>query len=459
MRRRSWETIEKKMIEKRFRSDMSELHPILRVLSLRKQGIPAGVYSACTANRHVIRAVCDRAKATGTVALVEATANQVNRYGGYTGMTPSGYMAFVRAIADEAGLDPAQLVLGGDHLGPLTWQNLPEAEAMVKAEELVRDYVAAGFTKIHVDTSMRVADDSRTERLSDETIARRGAFLVHAAEEEFAALKRRDPDAVHPIYCIGSEVPIPGGAQQAEDSVAVTSPEAFRHCVDTFKAAFEAAGVGDSWQYVTGVVVQPGVEFGDVDVIEYDPAKAVDLIAALASYDNIVFEGHSTDYQTKYGLRDMVRDGIAILKVGPALTFALREGLFALNIMEQAMLPQFPELTPSGYAETLETVMMDSDANWKKYYRGTPAQTAFKRKYSYSDRCRYYLPDPRMNDAETKLLENLKTTGIPLSLLSQYMPIQYTKVREGVLPCTPEALLLDRIANCIDEYLFAVMGK
>lgn len=435
---------------------MEKQHPIRALLASRTAEKPVGVYSACTANRHVIRAVCKRAKETGTVALVEATANQVNRYGGYTGMTPESYAAFVKEIAAEVGLAETQLVLGGDHLGPLTWQSLEEAAAMEKAEELVRDYVRAGFTKIHIDTSMRVADDSREERLSDETIARRGAILAKAAEEEFAARKALVADAVHPIYCIGSEVPIPGGAQEAEDSVAVTKPEAFTHCVEAFRSAFAAAGAEAAWPYVTGVVVQPGVEFGDEDVIEYNAEKAAELIAARSAYEGIVFEGHSTDYQTKYGLAEMVRDGIAILKVGPALTFALREGLFALAKMEEALAPQFAELCPSDYINVMEAVMMENDGNWRKYYHGDAAKQAFKRKYSYSDRCRYYLPDERLKAAESTLLANLNAMQIPFSLLSQYMPIQYTKVREGKLTNTAEALLGDRIENCIDEYLFAV---
>ena len=431
-------------------------HPVLKILAARGRGAATGVYSACTANRHVIFSVCKRAKETNTVALVEATANQVNRYGGYTGMTPQEYAVFVRGIAAEAGLAASRLVLGGDHLGPLTWQGLEEEAAMEKAEELIRDYVRAGFTKIHVDTSMRTASDSRTERLSDATIARRGAALVRAAEEEFAALAARDAEAVHPIYCIGSEVPVPGGAQEAGDDITVTAPEAFADSVAAFRSAFAASGVGHAWRYVTGVVVQPGVEFGDEEVIEYDADKAAALTAALSGYNGLVFEGHSTDYQTKYKLREMVRDGIAILKVGPALTFALREALFALAGMEAALLPQYPQLTPSRYIETLDAVMTENDGNWRRYYHGSEERRAFKRKYSFSDRCRYYLPEPRVQAAEARLLANLSETGIPLSLLSQFMPIQYTRVREGTLACRPEALLRDRIENCIDEYLFAV---
>lgn len=57
--------------------------------------------------------------------------------------------------------------------------------------------------------------------------------------------------------------------------------------------------------------------------------------------------------------------------------------------------------------------------------------------------------------AKDKMIANLRKSGIPLSVLSQFMPIQYTKVREGHLENDPEALIKDRIVNTIDEYLYA----
>ncbi|HHX71807.1 MAG TPA: class II D-tagatose-bisphosphate aldolase, non-catalytic subunit [Clostridiales bacterium] len=431
------------------------MHPIKTLLESRRHGKKTGIYSACTASPEVIFAVCEAAKESNTLALVEATANQVNQFGGYTGMRPADYAAFVKEIAKEAGLPLDRLVLGGDHLGPLTWQNLPEVEAMANARELIAQYVAAGFTKIHIDTSMRLADDDKNARLSDAVIARRGAELAAVAEAAFVKLTEQNPNAVHPIYCIGSEVPIPGGAQEHE-GISVTSPADFKASVQAFYDAFEAAGVLSAWPYVTGVVVQPGVEFGDDNVDEYNREAAKELTKALAEFPSMVFEGHSTDYQTKYKLKELVEDGVAILKVGPGLTFALREGYFALEHIEQALLPQYPALTPSCYAETLDRVMVEDPGNWAKYYHGTKAEQDFKRKYSFSDRCRYYFPQEEVKKAAERLLSNLEAMRIPLSLLSQYMPIQYIRVREGKLPLTPRALLLDRVKHCIEDYLFAV---
>jgi D-tagatose-1,6-bisphosphate aldolase subunit GatZ/KbaZ len=227
---------------------------------------------------------------------------------------------------------------------------------MPRALELVRGYVLAGFSKIHIDTSMRLADDDPSARLPDETIARRGAELCAAAEDAFAVFRTAYPGAPAPVYVIGSEVPIPGGAMENEETVAVTKPEDCKATLEAFQAAFTRRGLKDAWDRVIALVVQPGVEFADESVVEYDRAAARDLTASLDAWPGLVFEGHSTDYQSKERLREMVEDGIAILKVGPALTFALREGLFALERIE-AELGRLRPFPASAFRDTLEWAM------------------------------------------------------------------------------------------------------
>lgn len=312
-------------------------NPLSELLQKRGQNREMGLYSCCSANEYVIRAALRRAKDRDTVVLVEATANQVNQNGGYTGMTPVAFRAFLNRLAEEENFPIDKLFCGGDHLGPLTWTHLPEAEAMKNAGELIRSYVLAGFSKIHIDTSMRLADDAPNERLSDVVIAHRGAQLCRIAEEAFAQYSAWHPEAPAPVYIIGSEVPIPGGAQENEDSVTVTAPEDCEATLSTFRAAFCSNHLEAAWERVVAIVVQPGVEFADESVIEYDRTAAHSLTEHLKRHPNLVFEGHSTDYQPRQCLRKMVEDGIAILKVGPALTFALREGLFALEQIEREL--------------------------------------------------------------------------------------------------------------------------
>ena len=433
-------------------------NPLKQIVKAQKEGRAVGIYSCCSANEYVIRAALLKGKKDNSCVLIESTANQCDQYGGYTGMKPADFKAFVEDIAKEIGFDTNKLFLGGDHLGPLTFTSLNEEEAMKEADELIRCYVSAGFTKIHIDTSMRVKDDDVNTRLSDETIARRGARLAKVAEKAYAKLLETNPDAIEPVYIVGSEVPIPGGAQGAVDEgVQVTKPEDFKATLNTFEKAFKDNSLDHAWSNVIGIVVQPGVEEKDSGCTEYDRAKAVDLCAAIRDYDNIVFEGHSTDYQTKIKLREMVEDGVAILKVGPGLTFAAREALFALSFIEDEYCTVSGK-TPSNFRKVLDDEMLKNDKNWKKHYHGTPEEIALKRKYSFSDRSRYYYATEAVDKAIKTMLENLKD-GCPLNLLSQFMPIQYTKVREGNLKNDPKELVLDRVGNTIDEYLYATHQK
>ncbi len=429
-----------------------------KIVTIQKSGKAVGIYSACSANPFVIEAVLKKGKEDNSCVLIESTANQCDQFGGYTGMKPVDFKNFVHTIADQIGFDKSKLFLGGDHLGPLTWTSLNEAEAMKNSEVLIHDYVSAGFTKIHVDTSMKVNDDDPNVRLSDEVIARRGVHLVKVAENAYKELLKENPDAVEPIYIVGSEVPIPGGSQAVVDEgVQVTKVEDFMDTMQTFKDKFKEEGIEDVWERVLGIVVQPGVEEKDAGCTEYNREKAKELSAAIKEVPDLVFEGHSTDYQTKIKLREMVEDGVAILKVGPGLTFAAREALYALSFIEDEV-AKVKGFEPSHFRDVLDQEMLKNDSHWKKHYHGTTEEIALKRKYSFSDRSRYYYATKDVTEAIQTMLEHLKD-GCPLNLLSQFMPIQYTKVREGSLKNEPKELILDRIGNTIDEYLYATHQK
>ena len=427
-------------------------HPIQQMMDQRREGKICGIESVCSANGFVLEVALKRSKLFNAPVLIEATANQVNQFGGYTGMYPKDFYEMVLKMAAEIGVPENHIILGGDHLGPLTWQNLPETEAMEKSETLVYQYARAGFTKIHLDTSMKVADDPEG-LLSTETIARRGATLYKAAMKGYEDLKAEKPDAMRPVFVIGSEVPIPGGAQEAEDTLAVTKPEAFRDTVATYRRVFKEEGIEDGMNDVVAVVTQPGVEFGDDQVFLYDHDAATELCAALNEFPEVCFEGHSTDYQSKECLKRMVEDGIAILKVGPALTYGLRESLFSLSMMEKELVPEEKQ---ARFIETLEKVMLEKPDNWKKHYHGDEKQLALCRKYSFSDRCRYYIGLPEVVESINKLFENLREYPIPMNMLHQYMPISYIKVRDGIIPLDPRELALDGVVAFMEDYEYAI---
>lgn len=308
---------------------------------------------------------------------------------------------------------------------------------------------------------MPLKGDIENNIFGDDLIADRAAQLCKVAEEAYMELKETNKDAIHPVYIIGSEVPIPGGAQveEEEEGMQVTKVKDFKNTVDTFKNTFEAYGLKDAFQYVVGIVVQPGVEFGSEDVWKYNREDAKELSNALKDYPNLVFEAHSTDYQSPKALKQMVEDGFIILKVGPALTFGFREGIFALNAIENELLKYDSNVELSNFIEVLDYNMVKNPKEWMHHYSGNGLEIKLQRKYSLSDRARYYMPKEEVNYALEKLMNNLKDVNIPITLISQHMHEQYKKIRDGLLKPNAEALLKDKIGEYIDDYIYAIEDK
>src|SRR5690349_2049525 len=352
-----------------------------QLLGDRALPLPRGIVSICSAHSLVVEAALRRGKTEQAVVLIEATCNQVNQEGGYTGMTPADFRRFVAAIAAGVGFPLERLILGGDHLGPNPWKALPAEVAMGRAEAMVAAYVDAGFRKIHLDASMGCAGDAAA--LGDEMIAARAARLARAAEGAASA------DHPRPVYIIGTEVPPPGGAGHATEELAVTEPAVAERTLAIHEAAFAAAGVGEASRRVIGIVVQPGVEFGNANVAIYKPERAKALSAALDRLPGLVFEAHSTDYQPATALGALVDDGFAILKVGPGLTFALREAFYGLDAIATELAP---DAQHGSLHEAMERVMLEKPGHWKAHYPGTLEEQRVQRHFSYSDRIRYYWP-------------------------------------------------------------------
>ena len=413
---------------------MTALEKFADIVRRNKAGEPVGIYSVCSAHEGVIRACMKQALEDGSVLLLESTSNQVDQYGGYTGMMPADFVAFAGRLAAGTGFPKERLLLGGDHLGPNAWRNENADSAMEKARELVRRYVLAGYGKIHLDASMFLADDEgdRTKPLADETVASRAASLCAVAENAWKSLPVGSPA---PLYVIGTEVPVPGGAVEHEEGVGVTPAADARRTVEVTRKAFLDAGLSDAWERVCALVVQPGVEFGDDQVFDYDPEAAEGLVHALDGVPGLVFEAHSTDYQTPKGLASMAEGHFCIQKVGPWLTYAWREALFALADIETEALAGRPT---SRLREVLEEVMLDNPAYWEKYYPGTAGEQFLKRRYSYSDRSRYYWPDERLAAAVKTLFANLRAAGPSPTLYSQHLPSAYRAWRAGSIDLDPE---------------------
>lgn len=412
-------------------------------------GERAGIASICSAHPLVIEAGLRHGKARSTDVLIEATCNQVNHDGGYTGMTPADFRAFVEAIAADVGFPLERLVLGGDHLGPNPWKHLPAEDAMAQAATMIDAFATAGFTKLHLDTSMACRGDPDVP--ADETIAARAADLAAVAEAAVARIAGEKP-----IYIIGTEVPVPGGAFEALDHLQVTRAQDALRTVEIHRQAFASRGLGDAFSRAVGVVVQPGVEFGNAELIPYDQQKARALVAALSDMPQFVFEAHSTDYQSTEALTALVDDGFAILKVGPWLTFALREALYGLSHIADILVPD-PER--ESLPSAMERAMQQAPDNWTKYYPGSIEEQRIQRHFSFSDRIRYYWPSPVARAATDVLIAALGDRNIPRTLVSQYLGHLEPTLAAGAIKANAHDLLIASVTRVLDIYAAAVDGK
>jgi D-tagatose 6-phosphate 4-epimerase len=412
----------------------------------RRDGKPVGITSVCSAHPLVIRAAARNAARYSDILLIEATCNQVNQFGGYTGMLPVDFVSLVHRIAREENLPTEKIILGGDHLGPNPWRSEPAISAMVKAEDMVTAYVEAGFRKIHLDASMGCAGEPAA--LDDATTAERALRLARAAEQA-----ARKAGGEMPVYIIGTEVPPPGGAHHVITELEPTSVAAAQQTIDVHRDLFQQADMEDAFSRVIALVVQPGVEFGNENVVLYDPAKARGLTQLLDREQDLVFEAHSTDYQGQSALRHLVEDGFPILKVGPELTFVLREALYGLDLIASDLVEGYPS---RALLTTMENLMLDKPDFWQGHYRGSAQEQRVQRHYSYSDRIRYYWNLPQAEAAVQQLADALQGKTVPPTLFRQHLPAFESWSGR---PLDPEALLVAAVQRSLDDYRAACTGE
>ncbi|MHA3914403.1 D-tagatose-bisphosphate aldolase, class II, non-catalytic subunit [Halovulum sp. GXIMD14793] len=415
---------------------------LANLVTSHDQGRPIGITSVCSAHPQVLTATLAHGKDHEGPVLIEATCNQVNQDGGYTGIRPQQFRDRVGQIAAQEGCENERIILGGDHLGPNPWRHLPAAEAMKKAEVMIAEFAAAGFTKIHLDCSMACADDPSP--LTETVIAGRAAELAAIAESA-----KGEHDL---YYVIGTEVPPPGGATEYVEALEPTNPDMAAETLRLHQVAFASQGLDAAFDRVIGLVVQPGVEFGHENVAIYQPEAARDLIAARRQM-GLVYEAHSTDYQSPEALGQLVKDGFAILKVGPWLTFALREALYGLDAIHRELTGQ------SVLQEGMDRLMTTKPAHWSSHYEGTNQEIRLQRHFSYSDRIRYYWAMPEAQSLVETMIKGLSRHQIPETLISQHLPIAWADVACGALDPKPNVLMRAYLTNVLNIYARAAKAN
>ena len=381
---------------------------LARVIAESRAGRPVAIPSVCSAHPEVLAATLRLAQSLDRWVLIEATSNQVNQEGGYTGLRPAAFIAFVRDIATATGTDPDRILFGGDHLGPQAWRRLPAAEAMARAGVLVADYAAAGFVKLHLDCSEGCAGEPA--QLDDARTVPRAAALARSA-----AARARDP-----LFVVGTEVPPPGGARHdAAADLPPTRPAAARATLDAHMAAFRDIG------RIGALVVQPGVEFSPMEVHHLPLARDPGLRDAIAHHPGVVLEAHSTDYQRPAAYPRLAELGFAFQKIGPALTFAWREAVYALDWLAEAA-----GWGPAILRPAMERLMTADPGHWQGHYHGPDLE--LQRHFGLADRIRYYWPRPEAQAALAALRDRLAGRRLPAPLLWQAFPPEVLDRAEGL---------------------------
>ena len=376
---------------------MSDL--LRRIIDRNRAGQAIAIPSVCTAHPEALEASLTLAEALDQPVVIEATSNQVNQDGGYTGLRPADFIRFVSEIATNAGVAHSRILFGGDHLGPQAWRKQPAEQAMDKAHRMVADYAAAGFSKIHLDCSEGCAGEPA--QLPDHITAARSAALAATA---LAAA----PDPASLLFVIGTEVPPPGGARTDDHGdIPPTTPQSAAATLAAHADAFRALNL--PLDQIGGLVVQPGVEFSPMEVHPLPLARDPGLLGALKDWPGLCLEAHSTDYQDRQVYPRLASLGFAFQKVGPALTFAWREALYALDTLRI----QCGWASGPGLVDEMEAIMLADPGHWQGHYRGASAEPRLERHFGLADRIRYYWPQTRARAAVARLFADLDGRQLP----------------------------------------------
>ena len=408
---------------------------IFSLIEKNRDGNAVGLPCFCTANEQVIRAVLNYSQKRQAPVVIEATCNQVNQDGGYTGIKADEFSAWIKSLAKEYKVSQDNIILGGDHLGPNPWRHLDAKRAMDRAKILVKDYAKAGFRKIHLDASMACGNEPTPSFVQ---VAERAAALCKVATSHSPY-----PDEL--IYVIGTEVPVPGGETDDMDELSVTTVGRLNETIDTHRTAFNKEALDHIWPQIVSVVTQPGVDFSHTAVHRFNSAAAEELSLAVNDIPQMTFEAHSTDYQPTEALNQLVDRHFFFLKVGPELTFRMREAVFALTQIEQHCVERNKQ---SGLIKAIDQAMDENPSYWEQYYQGEAATVEQLKHYSYSDRIRYYWAIPEIQNALNSLCSNINAIEVPETIISQYFPAR----QFGDLTATAEIMIQEHVELCIDRY-------
>ncbi len=121
--------------------------PLREKIHSHRSGLPVGVFAVCSSHSDVLRAAMRLLQPSREALLIEATCNQVNQEGGYTGMTPKIFSEKMAVAAKNTGF--GTWGLHADHISI----KKGDAAEVASTKELIDAQIAAGYTSFAIDAS------------------------------------------------------------------------------------------------------------------------------------------------------------------------------------------------------------------------------------------------------------------------------------------------------------------
>ncbi len=411
---------------------------IQSLIEQNRGGANIGLPCFCSANEMVLRTLFECCAAHDVPIVVEASATQVNQDGGYTGISAADFSRWVSSLSAEFGVADERLVLAGAHLGPMPWSHLSPKDALDNTKNLVKDYAAAGFRKIHLDAPVASNEEQHPDV---QILATRTARLCEIAEMHAPC-----PDQL--IYVLSSlpSLPAPsiGSSFDVGSAPPATSAEQLNATIAAYQEAFVRQGLRHAWDKVVSIDALPSIGFDHFSVQPLQARSAELLSAEILKHNGLSLSVSSADYQSSSDLSTLVENQFFFLKAGPELTFKMREAIFALATIAQ----QISGTGTPDIIAALDTAISKYPNDWAPYFTGDIATRKQLHHYSFSDRLRYYWNFPDVRSQLLKFMMNLDTIKLPDSLVSQHF-----QTREfGTLDMPASRLIHDSVRQSIYRF-------
>ena len=382
------------------------------IIARNNSGEHIATPSVCSANPEVLSASLQLASNPNRPLVIEATSNLVNQVSGCTRMDARKFVAFIADLKSKHWIESSIVKLGDDHLRPQVWKL--ETADMEKVQDLVSDYVRSGIKKIKPDCSEGCADEPPL--IDIDTAAARAADLAVSSLDAASA-----PEEIS--FVIGTEVPPPSGVRLGDGGhiIPISSKSIFKTLM-AHLAALAEKGIEDSWPQVSGLEVQPSIEFGPDEVFTMSKGTNSGFRDAISECPEICFEADSTDFQQPEIFAKLENTVLASPNVGPALTFALGRKLYVLDRIVQKQTALAVALT-----QGVEAAMREKTEYWQSHYSESDIS---KRYFSYADRIRYYKPLPAVKEPIDNLIFNFDKLKISKHVLEQSLSTDAPELSE-----------------------------